>query len=261
MDLKRIVLLGFSCCILFIPFSATTAHTPNSQGPTCNLPQDSGTFDVQAELEAASIFKQAFPSKQSSLVVQLGDLIYFSDFEADGGGLIGTLDWTYGTYAWSGSTCFQANPLPPAAAYSGINMWGTRLNDCYQNLGNNQGSTTCINEVPTDNSILSFAVDLTGYDDAVLSWWEWYDLFMPWDWAEVRVNDLSVFQHCGSDYVIPTAWVQQTVDLTPFAGGTVNIELHMMASTVVNYTGWFIDDVMITGTPVVYEIYLPVIVK
>jgi len=36
--------------------------------------------------------------------------------------------------------------------------------------------------------------------------------------------------------------------LTPFVGGPAIIEFHMMASTVVNRAGWFIDDVTITGT-------------
>ncbi len=81
-----------------------------------------------------------------------------------------------------------------------------------------------------------------------MSWWEWNDLFMDWDWGEVYVNGQVVFQHCGGGYVAPTAWVQQVVDLTPYIGGPVNVEIHMMASTVVNYAGWFIDDVMVYTT-------------
>ncbi len=261
MVIKRIFMLLLSVFILCLPFADTLAFTPASQGPTCSLPQEADGSEVQVELEAASIFRQALPAKQAEPVIQNGEPIYFSDFEADGGGMTGNLDWTYGTYAWVGATCYTGTRYPPAAAYSGTNMWGTRLNDCYQNLGNNQGYASCINEAPADDSILSFSVDLTGYDDATLSWWEWFDLFLTWDWAEVRVNDTPVFQHCGGSYVLPTAWVQQTADLTPFVGGVANIELHMMASTVVNYTGWFIDDVMITGTPTVYETYLPIVVK
>lgn len=261
MILRRILMVALSLCILLIPFSATTAYTSDDRVRTCSLPQETGATEVQAELEAARIFTQALPAPQAKPVIQNGELIYFSDFEADGGGMIGTLDWTYGTYAWVGGSCYTGTRHPPAAAYSGTNMWGTRLNDCYQNLGNNQGYDSCVNGNPTDDSILSLSVDLTGYEDATLSWWEWFDLFLTWDWAEVRVNGTPVFQHCGTSYVVPTAWVQQTADLTAFVGEVANIELHMMASSVVNYTGWFIDDVMITGTPIVYGIYLPVIVK
>jgi len=126
-------------------------------------------------------------------------------------------------------------------------MWGTRLNTCYQNLGNNGGYATCTNTNPADDSILSLTVDLTGYTEASLSWWEWYDLFSAWDWAQVFANGVPVYNHCEPNHVQPTAWVQRIADLTPYAGGPVTLEFHMMASTVVNHAGWFVDDLMVTG--------------
>lgn len=175
-------------------------------------------------------------------------IFYFWNFEDDNGGFNGTLDWEWGTYAWAGSTCDSSN-FPPPAAHSGSHMWGTVLNSCYQNRGNNTGFDTCVNGNPADDSILSFTVDLTGVTGAIeLSWWEWFDLFMDWDWAEVYVNGNVVFQHCGGGFVQPTAWEHQVVDLTPYAGGPATIEFHMMASTVVNHAGWYIDDVIIQNT-------------
>ena len=35
-------------------------------------------------------------------------------------------------------------------------MWGTVVNCCYNNIGNNTGYDTCINCNPSDDSILSF---------------------------------------------------------------------------------------------------------
>ena len=177
--------------------------------------------------------------------------IFFSDFEADNGGLVGSLDWEWGTYAWAG-TC--GTSYPPAAAYSGSNMWGTVLNECYNNLGNNGGYSTCVSTDPTDDSIVTLTVDLTGYTDAQLSWWEWLDVYMNFDWAEVYVNGDVVFQHCGTGYVIPTAWVQQVVDLTPYVGGLAIVEFHMLSSTVVERAGWYIDDLEVSGTPVPVEL-------
>jgi ABC-type amino acid transport substrate-binding protein len=205
---------------------------------------------VQEELEAAEAYRlnpAPVPAPAAPPVVARPapeDIIYFSDFEGDDGGLVGSLDWEWGTFAWNGATCDSSN-YPPPAAYSGTDMWGTVLNSCYNNLGNNEGYNTCINENPADDSIVSFSVDLSGVSAAELSWWEWFDLFLEWDWAEVRVNDQVVFQHCGGGFVQPTQWEQQVVDLTPFAGGVVDIEFHMLASTVVNHAGWYIDDVMI----------------
>lgn len=181
-------------------------------------------------------------------------IIYFSDFEADNGGLTPSLDWEWGTYAWVGGSACSATIAPPAAPYSGNAMWGTVLNNCYSNLGNNSGYDTCVNGNTADDSILSLTVDLTGYTDAQLSWWDWNDLFLNWDWGEVYANGTVVFQHCGTGYTTPTAWIQQAVDLTAFVGGSVTIEFHMMSSSVVAYSGWYIDDLLVSGTPVPVEL-------
>jgi hypothetical protein len=127
-------------------------------------------------------------------------------------------------------------------------MWGTKLNTCYSDLGNNSDYHSCVNQNISDDSILSFTVDLTGIAGAQLIWWEWYDVFGEFDWAEVYASDVVVFQKCGIEWIAPTAWVKQVVDLTPFAGGPVTIEFHMMASSVVNRSGWFIDDVEVRET-------------
>ena len=221
---------------LMIPFTA--AQEPPSD-------------PVTAELRAAEAFLDILPLPAAgacSAGKQPGipeDVLYFWDFEGSNGGFVGSLDWIWGTYAWSGTTCDSSN-YPPPAAYSGTGMWGTRLNDCYQNRGNNTGYGTCANGNPADDSILSFSVDLTAVTGPVeMSWWEWYDLFSNWDWGEVYVNGSVVFQHCEASFVQPTAWVQQIVDLTPYIGGVANVQIHMMASSVVNHSGWFIDDVSV----------------
>jgi hypothetical protein len=171
------------------------------------------------------------------------DVLFFAeDFDTDDGGLIGSLDWQWAdTFAWTGASCGGTN-VPPSAPHSGGGMWGTILNDCYTNLGNNAGYDSCNNTNPADDSILSFQVDLTTTGAAQLCWWEWFDLFLPWDWGLVYANGEVVFEHCGGSYVTPTDWVQQCVDLSAQAGTVVDVEFHMMASTVVNYAGWYIDD-------------------
>lgn len=181
-------------------------------------------------------------------------VVYSSDFEADNGGLAGTVDWEWGAFAFvAGAGCSGSN-APPAAAYSGRSMWGTVLNDCYNNLSNNTGYDTCVNGNTADDSILTLTVDLTDYTDGQLSWWEWPDIYLNWDWGEVYVNGTPVFQHCGTGYPAPSVWVQQVVDLTPYVGGPVTIEFHMMSSSVVAYAGWYIDDLEVSGTPVPVEL-------
>jgi len=170
------------------------------------------------------------------------DVLFFAeDFDTDNGGLVGTNDWEWGdAYAWAG-TC--GTSTPPPAAHSGAGMWGTVLNDCYHNLGNNTGYDTCNNTAPADDSILSFQVDLTTTGSAQFCWWEWPDLYLPWDWGQVWANGDVVFEHCGGSYAAPTQWQQQCVDLGSYAGQMVDIEFHMMASSVVERAGWYIDDI------------------
>jgi len=183
--------------------------------------------------------------------------VFFSNFDTDNGGLSGTRDWEWGTaYAWTGTGCYNASYHQPPAAYSGTGMWATVLNTCYNNLGNNQGSGsgTCNNTNTTDDSTLTLTVDLTNHSAATLTWYEWLDVFSYFDWTEVRINGTSVSAYCPSGYVAPTSWVMQSVNLTPYVGGVVTIEWHFMASTVVNYAGWYIDDVLVDGTPVPVEL-------
>jgi hypothetical protein len=151
----------------------------------------------------------------------------------------GVEGWPDDAYAWAGS-CSTSSP--PSAAHSGGGMCGTVVNGCYNNLGNNTNYNTCNNTSPGDDSILSFQVDLTTTGSAQLCWWEWPDLYLPWDWGQVWANGEVVFEHCGGSYVAPTQWVQQCVDLAPYAGQVVDVEFHMMASSVVERAGWYIDD-------------------
>jgi immune inhibitor A len=99
----------------------------------------------------------------------------------------------------------------------------------------------------SDDSILSFTVDLTGATTATLRWWEWFDVFLNFDWSEVYVNGVVVFQHCGGSYVSPTEWEEQAIDLSSYVGGPVTISFHMMSSSVVNFAGWYIDDVQVVA--------------
>jgi hypothetical protein len=212
--------------------------------------------EVAAELAAAAAWQAApvfAPAVPASPLRTPEATVFFSDFNTDNGGLIGTLDWEWGaTFAWTGTGC--GGGTPPTAPYSGAGMWGTVLNTCYNNLGNNTGYSGCANSNPGDDSILTLSVDLTNYTAATLSWYEWYDLFSAWDWGELRINGAQAFVDCRSSYVAPTAWVLRTVDLAPYVGGVATIEWHMMASTVVNYSGWYIDDVLVDGTPVPVEL-------
>jgi len=179
------------------------------------------------------------------------------DFDGDCGGLGASGDWECGKIQFSaGANCTLGSKtfgVPPTAGHSGSGMWGTVLNDCYSPLANNSKvddkAGTCTNMNVADDSVLSFKVALPGtWTSAKLTYWSWEDVNQPFDWAEIRVDKKVAWQMCEMSYTQPTAWTQRTVDLSAHVGKTVEIGFHFMASPYVNYAGWYIDDLSISGS-------------
>ncbi len=180
------------------------------------------------------------------------------DFEnGNCGGFAATGDWACGKLAFTqGPNCklgSQVFGVPPTAGHSGMGMWATGLTDCYSALNNaskvDDKAVVCTNLNPDDDSILKFKVVLPStWSTAKLTYWSWEDINSPYDWAEIRVNKKVAYQHCEATYTKPTAWVKRTVDLSNFVGTTAEIGFHFMASTFVNYAGWYLDDLEISGS-------------
>jgi len=171
------------------------------------------------------------------------------DFELANGGLTGTKDWEWGkigTWAPTSNCDSTSSTEPPSTGHSGTGVWATKLNDCYSPLGN--ASSTCTNSNTTDDSILSFKVKIpSNWTSASMTFWEWFDLFLTFDWGEIRVDGVVVNQNCSGSKAAPVVWTQKTVNMTPYIGKTVTVAFHMMATSVVQYAGWYIDDLSITG--------------
>lgn len=173
-------------------------------------------------------------------------VIYHADFEKNNGSLKAWGDWQWGQLAFKpGPNCDSPSTMaPPPKAYGGKGLWGTRLNDCHSPANNT--SSGCKNSNPKDDSILRLGVMLPkGYKKATMTYMEWADFFKDFDWAELRINNKVALQNCSGGHKKPTAWVKRTVDLTPYIGQWVGIEFHFMASSVVNLSGWYIDQLTI----------------
>lgn len=170
------------------------------------------------------------------------------DFELSDGALAGTKDWEWGKLGnWNPSSSCDGSETPPTAGHSGMGAWGTKISDCYSPLGN--ASSTCNNSDTTDDSVLSFKVKIPGnWTKATLSFYEWYDLFLTFDWSEIRVDGTVATQTCTGSAPSPPGWSQRTVDLSAYAGKIIEVAFHMMATSVVNYAGWYIDDLSISGS-------------
>jgi len=159
---------------------------------------------------------------------------YFSDFEDDNGGWVesGYGDWewtnTYNVtlYNPSGSTSTQT---PPPAAHSGTGLLGTIIYGPYSNSG--------------AYSYLTQTFDFSGYNNTQFRYWLWNDLWGYWDYLTVRINGTTV------DSVIVlanTSWQERVIDLTAYDGlSDVVVTIAMFATTGVNYSGAYIDDIYI----------------
>ena len=162
------------------------------------------------------------------------------DFEGDDGGWIASSSWinplgdwehtsSYDVANWD-PTYLEDNLIPPPTAHSGTGMWGTRINTNYTNSGGFNYLTKTFN--------------LAGLGVNQLRFWSWESIFGDWDYAQVSVNGTVVWGPSW-DYAA-TQWRERIVDLNNFSGlSEVTIQFQMYASTVVNYAGWYIDDVQL----------------
>lgn len=163
--------------------------------------------------------------------------VFFSDFESDNGGLVRSAggDWEYGTIPviFSAAGC-ESSYENPGGAHSGTKGWGTVLNGCYNNLG--------------AYSNLTFTVDLSDpdYTSARLEFAQWFNVFVSYDYNRITVNGAEIYLNNSTQDSF--GWMVTAVDLTSFVGqSTVTISFDFWASTVVNRTGWYIDDVGVYG--------------
>jgi hypothetical protein len=174
---------------------------------------------------------------------------FFLDFEQSNGQLAGTRDWEWGQLSFKATkNCdYSTNYYPPKAGHSGNGMWGTKLNDCYSPLENNKDP--CNNDDLVDDSVLTVKVMLpANMPNPRLTFWEWGDYFLTFDWSEIRIDGTVVRQVCKDGALsVPPKWAKHNIDLKAYAGQTITITFHFMASGVVNHAGWYIDDLAVNS--------------
>ena len=182
----------------------------------------------------------------------------YDDFENDNGGWVPSASWDpIGDWEWTDSynvanwapTYTGTNVVPPPNAYSGTGMWGTKINTNYTNSGG--------------SNFLTKTVNLTGVNNPEMRFWSWENVFGNFDYCQVKVNGNIVW---GPSYQYTnTVWTERVIDLTAYSGqANVQVQFEMYATTVVNYAGWYIDDVYvgpaqtraITSAPTIMPAYL-----
>jgi len=118
------------------------------------------------------------------------------------------------------------------------------------------------------NMRLTREVDLTGVSQASLTYWTWFDLEGDWDYGYATVsedggqnyktletpsgtdrdpneNNLGWGYTGQSGGALKAKWIQEKVDLTPYAGKKILLRFEVVNDLAVNLSGYAIDDIVI----------------
>ncbi len=179
--------------------------------------------------------------------------IYQTDFESDDGGLTqddlsSYEDWEYGT---PGQGIIEP--------YSGTNVWGTILDDEYHNTSTSRLRLTDISLPDVDSLTLSYMQWFSFQD---ISSGEYHDGGNLKVWTSPSVSEILSptpgYNHPMSSWnnLIPGEnafsglnqrkwWHEVRVDLTTWAGETIDLTWDFGSSSVNVQVGWYIDNIAI----------------
>ena len=211
------------------------------------LPQQSGLHTVAVEGTMPNTgYAGAYTLTVTERVVPTFSAPLSWSFEGDCRGLAASGDWECGPLAFLGNERCWSGADPPKAGHSGSWAWGTTLNGCHARADATSG---CTNTYGDEGAVLTFRVVLpASWSKATLSFWSWDDYQLPYDATEVRVDGASVYQQCTGKKASPVGWTKRSVDLSGYVGKTVRITLQLQETGSVEYSGWYIDDLAVTGS-------------
>jgi immune inhibitor A len=104
------------------------------------------------------------------------------------------------------------------------------------------------------NNTLSRTIDLTGKTSGSVSAWLQYNIEQDYDYLYAEVStDGANWSSVGSSITGPTdnkaltPWQQQTWDLTPYAGKSIQFRFRYATDGGLHYQGPFLDDIAVTA--------------
>lgn len=151
---------------------------------------------------------------------------YFEDFEAY------PVGWT--SFGEENSWEWGTPASGPGEAYSGDNVYATNLSGTYN--------------TDEDSTLLMPPIDLPE-GNAYLQFKQWYDFEDNWDYGHVVLStDLENWEQLSEYTGASEGWIDGEVDLSGYAGERVYVGFHMSADWLINYDGWYIDDVTLSDT-------------
>jgi len=177
------------------------------------------------------------PELSSAIALGCGSMGMNSNFEHDPGGLNSQGGWEWGT-------------SQQIDAYSGNNIWGTVLNEQYEN-----GANYILNSEPIgigSGASLSFWHQLHCQDNfdggnvsvSINNGASWY-LIYPSSGGSYNGTVYSMNEPGFTTDIVN--WTKVSFDLAAFANNEILIRWHFTSDGSVTSYGWFIDDVTVTG--------------
>ena len=162
------------------------------------------------------------------------------NFEFDTVGFYSSGDWQWGA---------PANG--PQSAYDGEKVWGTLLNQIYSNG-------------PGLSELVFPEIDLTGFNHAMLEFWQWYDIEAQFDGGNIKIrSDQQSEWHVivpieGYDVVIDTSfgnpiagqtgfsgesheWIPARFNLDGYLGEQIELKFDFGVDVTESGLGWYID--------------------
>jgi len=163
----------------------------------------------------------------SSTNAQTKETVFFEDFE------VGWVSWWADNGVWDVGTPAFGSVTP----HAGQTCVGTVLNDNYPNYADTRLVSPQIN-LP----------NVTGDEKIQLKFWHWFDIENENDQGVVQISvNSGNWQTISNPEFdgMSMLWTQYIADLSPFAGTSVRIAFYFTSDFYWNYTGWYIDDILI----------------
>jgi hypothetical protein len=145
-----------------------------------------------------------------------------------------TNDWAVDAGTWE----IGMPASGPNAAHTGINCAGTILAGNYPNN--------------VDSRLISPAFTVPSSTNQALCFWHWYNFNNASGYVEVRVGNGSWTQ-LSPAYLNGNSggvWSKVSLDLSSYAGQTVQAAFHFTSGGVYSAAGWYVDDISVVAAPV-----------
>ncbi len=122
------------------------------------------------------------------------------------------------------------------------------------------------NRIDNSSATLTRTFDLSAVSTATLDYWTWYRIEPDYDYGYVEISTdegqtWTILQAPASTDLDPvgnsfgwayngesggnSTWINERIDLTPYAGNVVQIRFEYLTDDAVNQAGWLIDDITI----------------